>query len=85
MLLEILSLESHGLNTLFSFFDWIIDVLCLKSFMILTNISLLILYIRWRGEQMLPLNSIQFRQYSNFTLLIRKVGDKDGGIYTCQV
>jgi len=34
---------------------------------------------------MLPLNSIQFRQYNNFTLLIRRVGDKDGGIYTCQV
>lgn len=33
---------------------------------------------------MLPVNSVRYQQFSNFTLLIRKVGEKDTGTYTCQ-
>lgn len=39
----------------------------------------------WRGDRMLPLNSIKYLQMQNFTLLIRKVGSEDSGIYTCHV
>lgn len=39
----------------------------------------------WRGDRMLPLNSIKYLQMQNFTLLIRKVGGQDSGIYTCHV
>ena len=33
---------------------------------------------------MLPSNSIRYKQYSNHTLKIKKVGQRDAGTYTCQ-
>lgn len=39
----------------------------------------------WRGDRSLPLRSFKYEQLANYTLVIRKVGGKDGGVYTCNV
>lgn len=39
----------------------------------------------WRGDRSLPLRSFKYEQLSNYTLVIRRMGGRDGGVYTCNV
>lgn len=38
----------------------------------------------YKDDKNLPLKSIKYRQFANFTLMIVKVSEKDSGVYTCQ-
>ncbi|KAI1288315.1 Papilin [Halotydeus destructor] len=38
----------------------------------------------WRGFTMLPVASIRYQQFANFTLMIKRVGEADAGVYQCR-